>query len=317
MTNTIWEAYLNEYGATYPKLEANDSQAKRDRYIRGKYIQKVFLKPNEAMKSKNVHSSNAVGLEGRNRCWQKDLMNACESNDIYLAMSAIANGADINLPSKRSSKGNDCICGNTEDLNEIKAEHETTQMPLETSVVFKSVLCCVFLLLNGAEVNIQRSGTSKTIEDIAKSSSCGSELISYIQVKMPVTVIGVSSAANSVMNDSRNIKSDTSPMDNAPTYLSGAVSINRFRGNTSSSPTHDIYLNMSKLVANALSDAPTEESSTSLFVSNVHDNETYNNVGENNQVDLSITLESTEVNSNSVNASERVRKTGKMTRRKL
>jgi hypothetical protein len=159
--------------------------------------------------------------------WDSVLQEACKNDDILSALKAIVYGCNLRI---------------------VKIEH-----PLLVAVSHGSLLCCVVLLLNGADANM-KDNNSKSTKDIAKAYGF-INIASYLQSKMSIPVASSSTVPNNFTPST--IESNTTTQ-HLPVSLT--VPPPKTRRN---SPTSQLYENMSKLVAGALSDKSTDEESGS------------------------------------------------------
>ena len=92
--NSVWEAKAPK---DPKKPRPQDSHAVREKFIKAKYLLKLFLLPDSQMKPSNAESK-LVGEGNLNEC----LRAACRVDDVAAALKAIAHGADV-CPSSKNT----------------------------------------------------------------------------------------------------------------------------------------------------------------------------------------------------------------------
>jgi hypothetical protein len=133
----------------YPQPGPTDSHMIRDKFIRAKYEQRLFLC------DINVNVGDETSLETLNEINDR-LFRACQKDDVLTLMKFIAHDVDLNNFYPDSD-------GNQKSLLHVAAEAGSTA-------------CCVALILNGAEfstTNIKRSDILSSDDKESKSESIG------------------------------------------------------------------------------------------------------------------------------------------------
>eukprot|EP01114_Cavostelium_apophysatum_P024670 TRINITY_DN972_c0_g2_i1.p1 TRINITY_DN972_c0_g2~~TRINITY_DN972_c0_g2_i1.p1 ORF type:complete len:1016 (-),score=241.85 TRINITY_DN972_c0_g2_i1:3-3050(-) len=124
--NKIWEA---EVPASVKRPEARDDRAKKERWIRSKYVTKEFL-------PKKRHDADALGQQ---------LFAAVSKNDLLAAMTYAAQGGDLNYVNKS----------------------EELRTPLHKASVEGHLLCAAWLVQSGVSIDMRDAG-NLTALDLAR-----------------------------------------------------------------------------------------------------------------------------------------------------
>lgn len=156
LSNSIWEASIL---SNYKKPDCNSNYSEREKFIRAKYEQRLFLNPpyNENLSIKDLLH------------WKELLLQSCENNNYYNLLNSIAH--DMNLHLSFSHQNNQ-LNQFTQQSEEIvipnnNGVNKKEKYPLHIAIKHGSLTCVYFLVMNGFDI-LQRDENGLSSIEIAE-----------------------------------------------------------------------------------------------------------------------------------------------------